>query len=111
MRTIAAVLVLAATLVGCSSNTDTAEPEVSATTVYDQDVNDFCADVHDAIDNTDARDPEDQAERLAELQEAAQSLGIGTRDDLYAADALNECADELQTAINEQGSDPSPTAS
>ncbi len=101
MRTIAAVLILAAALVGCS-NTDAPEPDVSATTVVQDGVNDFCQDVHDAIENKDAADPEDQAERLAELQEAAQDLGVGTRDDMFAADALTQCADELQAAIDEQ---------
>lgn len=109
MRTIAAVFVLAAALVGCS-NTESPEPDVTATTVVQEDVNDFCQDVHDAIENRDANDPEDQAERLEELQEAAQALGIGTRDDMFAADALTQCAEELQVAINEQGTQThSPT--
>jgi hypothetical protein len=102
MRTIAAVLLLAAALAGCST-TDAPEPELSATTVFQEDVNDFCEDVHDAIENKDAADPEDQAERLYDLQEVAQALGIGTRDDLYAADALTKCADKLKAAIDEQG--------
>ena len=30
----------------------------------------------------------------------AQDLGIGTRDDMYAAEALTACEKELQDAIN-----------
>jgi PBP1b-binding outer membrane lipoprotein LpoB len=102
MRVFSVLTVAAVVLVGCTSNTDSAEPTVTATTVYQQDVNSFCQDVKDAIENRDSADPEDQAERLADLQEAAQQLGIGTRDDMYAADALTKCADELQDAINGQ---------
>ena len=101
MRTIAAVFVLAVALAGCSK-TDAPEPQASATTVVQGEVNDFCQDVHDALENRDATDPEDQAERLEELQEAAQDLGVGTRDDMFAADALTKCADELKRAIDEQ---------
>lgn len=86
---------------GCSK-TDAPEPATSASTVVQQQIDDFCQDVHDAIESRDARDPEDQAERLEELQEAAQNLGVGTRDDMFAADALTQCADELQAAIDEQ---------
>lgn len=100
MRIIAAVFVIAA-LAGCS-NTDAPEPDPSATTVVQEDVNNFCQDVHDVLEKKDSLDPEDQAERLNDLQEAALNLSAGTRDDMYAADALNECADELQEAINEQ---------
>lgn len=102
MRILTGLAVTAVLLAGCTSNTDSAEPDVSTTTVYQEDVNDFCQDVHDAIENKDSMDPEDQSERLTELLETAQSLGLGTRDDMYAADALTQCADELQEAINEQ---------
>lgn len=102
MRIVTGLAVTVVLLSACSSNTDSAEPDISATTVVQQDVNSFCQDVKDAIENRDSADPEDQAERLADLQEAAQQLGIGTRDDIYAADALTKCADELQDAINGQ---------
>ncbi len=100
MRTAAAVLVLAAALAGCSSNTDDPQPQASASTVLQQDINDFCADVQDAITNRATADPEDQMERMEELQEAAQQLGLGTRDDMYAAEALTACEQKLQDAIN-----------
>lgn len=77
---------MCAVLVGCSSTTDP-EPADSASTVAQQQVDNFCQDVPDAITNKDSADPADQAERIAELQERA-------------ADALTECEKELQDAIN-----------
>lgn len=110
MRTITTIVVLIAALGGCS-NTDDPEPEVSSSTVAQQEVNDFCANVEDAIKRDGSADPEDQAERLQELQEAAQDLGLGVRDDLYAADALTSCEQKLQDAINQPTSpSPSPTS-
>ncbi|MEI2785781.1 MAG: hypothetical protein V9E82_08800 [Candidatus Nanopelagicales bacterium] len=100
MRMLAAALVAALALTACSGTTETPEPQISASTVLQQDVNDFCDDVRDAITSKDATDAEDQTERLTELQEMAQDLGIGTRDDMYAAEALTACEKELQDAIN-----------
>jgi hypothetical protein len=68
--------------------------------VAQQEVNDFCQDVQDAITRDGSGNAEDQAERLDDLQETAQDLGIGVRDDMYAAEALTECEQELQNAIN-----------
>lgn len=107
MRAIAGLVVLVVALGGCS-NTDAPEPEPTASTVLQQDVDDFCDDVRDAISKGQSTDPEDQAERLTELHEAAQSLGVGTRDDMYAAEALTACKDELEAAINNPSS-PQPT--
>lgn len=100
MRTLAAAFVAALALTACSGTTDEPEPQISASTVFQQDVNDFCDDVRDAITSKDTADPEDQAERLAELQEMAQDLGFGTRDDMYAAEALTACEQQLRDAIN-----------
>ncbi len=97
MRTLAVAFVVAVGLTACSSTDDPSDPQVSASTVLQQDVNTFCDDVRDAI----SQDPsEDQAQRLAELQKVAQNLGLGTRDDMYAAEAFNACDQQLQDAIN-----------
>jgi hypothetical protein len=100
MRPLLALLVLMVGLTACST-TDQPEPAISASTVVQQDVDDFCQDVTDAITNDAAGDPEDQAERLEELQEAAQNLGVGVRDDMYAAEALTRCEEQLREAINQ----------
>ncbi|MFN8129665.1 MAG: hypothetical protein U0R28_12785 [Candidatus Nanopelagicales bacterium] len=98
MRFLMAVAVVAA-LAACSS-TDQPEPLVSASTVVQEQVDNFCQDVQDALTRGGSQDPEDAAERLEELQETAQDLGVGVRDNLYAADALTKCEQELRDAIN-----------
>ena len=99
-RFLAAAALLAA-LAGCSNTDDQAAPTPTASTVYQADVNTFCADVQDAITQDGQADPEDRAERLEELQQVAAELGQGARDDITAANALTACEKKLQDAINE----------
>lgn len=99
MRKIAVLAAALLALAACSQ-TEQPEPLPSASTVAQEQVDDFCRDVQDAITADGTADPEDQAERLAELAEAATDLGVGVRDNMYAADALTKCEKELQDAIN-----------
>ena len=95
-----AAAVLVASLAGCSNTDDEVAPTATASTVYQQEVNNFCRDVEDALE-TGQGDPEDRAERIEELQELAAQLGQGSRDDITAGDALIDCEKKLQEAINE----------
>lgn len=95
-----AAAALVAALAGCSNTDDEQTPTATASTVYQQEVDNFCRDVEDALE-TGQGDTEDRAERLQELQGLAAKLGQGTRDDMTAGEALVDCEKKLQQAIDE----------
>lgn len=93
--------VLLVVLAGCSSTDAEVAPTATASTVYQEEVDSFCRDVQDTLNQDGQLDPEDRAERVQELQELAAQLGQGARDDITAAEALTDCQKKLQDAINE----------
>ncbi len=96
------VLVAAVALAGCSSTQNEPRQTATASTIAQDQVDQFCKDVADALTRDGQADPEDSGERLQELKEIADELGLSTRDDMSVARALKTCEDELQAALDAQ---------
>lgn len=101
IRILASAAIIAATLTACSNTDDSSAPVATSSTAYQQEVDDFCRDVADALENQNQGDPEDNAEQLSELVELANQLSAGSNDDMNSIQSLTKCKEELQAAINE----------
>ena len=96
-----AVSALVVLLGACSATQDEPRPTATASTVSQAQVDQFCANVADVLTRDGSGDPEDQAERIEELMQLARRLGAGTGDDMYIAQRLRTCEDELQAVRGE----------
>ena len=91
------IVALAAALVmaGCSSTQTEPQQTPVASDVAQDKIDQFCRDLADALVRDGTTDPEDAEERISELSELANELGLSTRDDLSVAQALRQCGDEI----------------
>ena len=95
MRVIVALAAAAVALAGCSSTQNEPQQTPVASDVAQDKIDQFCRDLADALTRGGTADPEDAEERVSELSELANELGLSTRDDLSVAQALEQCADEI----------------